>query len=403
SMYWGFLNFLLGWPLFLLWFLWLERSESQRPWWFEWSTSLGLLVLLYTAHILWFGVAGLWWLCASVVRMLRREYRDWRRLLREGLCFMLLSFPILLWWPFLQQRRMLINTKFSMFWMNLTWKKVEISVFGALRGVYEQWVLLGIFGILIVGVIMGLLQKWNTPKRSITTWIDVPSLRLGAMLLLVVLCVPDGYRNIKAFAGRWLPFVLLAWVWACAAWRVPCVESAVQSRGRGSPIDAVLRWSRWIFGVLWMLMATGFWWQTRISWQRFEQQELQGLSLVLRRLPPQPRVLGLDFLPVSQHLLVGRVFLHMSAYAQVLHGGRLAYSFAELPSSLVVFRDPQKYSRFERILWNPFALRRSHLNAFTHVIIHARAPQQQALRMAYQLEPRSPPALWRLYRVPQTR
>ena len=60
TLYWGFLSFVAGWPLFALW---LEETEGARA--RSWSPATGLRLLgcgalLYFTHALWFAVAGLW-------------------------------------------------------------------------------------------------------------------------------------------------------------------------------------------------------------------------------------------------------------------------------------------------------------------------------------------------------
>ena len=70
ALYWGFLSFLVGWPLFLVWLVAVDadgvkRGSRRDP------VRLALLgVLLYYAHALWF-LAGLGWLVLG--ELLRRD------------------------------------------------------------------------------------------------------------------------------------------------------------------------------------------------------------------------------------------------------------------------------------------------------------------------------------------
>ena len=79
---------------------------------------------------------------------------------------------------------------------------------------------------------------------------------------------------------------------------------------------------------------------TALTWVAFERRELTGLAAALERLPAQQRVLGLDYEQRSP-LVRGRPFLQTYAWAQVLRGGTLNFSFASFPTSLVVFRSSQ--------------------------------------------------------------
>ena len=66
---------------------------------------------------------------------------------------------------------------------------------------------------------------------------------------------------------------------------------------------------------------------TAAAWSAFERDELRGLDTALAALPPTPRLLGLDFVRHSPRMK-RQVYMHFNAYAQLLHGGRLNFSFA---------------------------------------------------------------------------
>jgi hypothetical protein len=53
SFYWGFLNFLTGFPIFAFWFF-LTTRDSKRTSRKLWSSLAGTSVLLYGSHALWF-------------------------------------------------------------------------------------------------------------------------------------------------------------------------------------------------------------------------------------------------------------------------------------------------------------------------------------------------------------
>ena len=108
---------------------------------------------------------------------------------------------------------------------------------------------------------------------------------------------------------------------------------------------------------------------TALTWVAFERRELTGLADALERLPSKPRVLGLDYQQESPRVR-GRPFLQTYAWAQVLHGGTLNFSFAAYPTSLVVFRSSQPPPWTPKLYWYPSRLRSTDLDYFDYVIVN---------------------------------
>jgi hypothetical protein len=93
--------------------------------------------------------------------------------------------------------------------------------------------------------------------------------------------------------------------------------------------------------------------------------------------------------------------MHLPAYAQLLHGGRLGFSFVSLASSPVVKRDlalPDPWS--PGLEWAPQLLRSTDLEYFDFALVHA-PPDLTAGFMAQEsrLTPLTAEAPWRLFSI----
>ena len=208
-------------------------------------------------------------------------------------------------------------------------------------------------------------------------------LLLAAVLLgLFALLLPDKYMHTTLLSQRWMPFAAMLLLLAMPAPRL---------RPTLLRIAAV--------GIAGVFVAT-----TALKWIALERNELTGLTAALERLPPSPRVLGLDYQPKSAFVR-GRPFLQTYAWAQVLKGGTLNFSFASYSMSLVVFRSDRPPPWTPKLYWFPAHLRPTDLDHFDYVIVNG-TPQDHAAIVkgvvAWQrLAPVTSTGRWRLYRVKQ--
>jgi hypothetical protein len=136
---------------------------------------------------------------------------------------------------------------------------------------------------------------------------------------------------------------------------------------------------------------------TLVTWRAFERTSLTGLRPSLAALPPAPRLLGLDWVQFSP-LLHSRPFVHLAAYGQILRGGTLGFSLADLAPSLVVYAPPRARPWTERLEWRPERLQRSDLRYFDYVLVGGDDAVHRQL--AHYLAPVTTAGVWRLYRVP---
>lgn len=66
TLYWGFLNFLIGFPVFALWLLWLGRWSRRPASLREGPATAALSLLLYSAHVLWLAAGLIFFLATGL-------------------------------------------------------------------------------------------------------------------------------------------------------------------------------------------------------------------------------------------------------------------------------------------------------------------------------------------------
>ena len=367
--YWGFLNFLLGLPVFLLFWLWLRRIPSTE------SSAVALVqgvfwfLLLYSAHVLWLAAA----LSCFVVKALVERWppEHWRGVLASALPALLL---VAWWYP---------RFNASGFVSEIAWGRSPLgrlhphwwlnSMFGGLQGTAEGWTALA----LLLWVVLGLLTWRRESERLDWTRVHGGLLATGGAFVLAALVLPGVFQHTIFFASRWLPvggvFLLLA---------VPPPR-----------LRPVLRWAfaGWLWAGLISAMAA--------AWIEFDRQELEGLHEALAEIEPGSRLLGLDFVRTSD-VIQGFPFYHLYSWGQALHGGELARSFANEASSLVVFEDmPRSLPWTENLDWKARQIRRSDIPHFDFVLIHGGPEVQAPFQADDRLVPRTPELRWRLFEV----
>ncbi len=360
--YWGLLNFVAGLPIFALWFILLDRLETEHVGWRDGLKLLTTAALLYSAHVLWLA-AGLGWLAVSALaQRLPLRVLAWR-----FVCVAPILGVALAWYPQLGRSGFVSNTVWGrsplgrlhpQWHLNSALGGLEGSVEPVLALVITGWLLLGILQSRGAGVHRGLLLA-------------------GTMFVAVALCLPGVIQNTIFFASRWLPMGVLMLILACPRPRLrPVLRAAVP------------------YVILASLTAA-----TASTWIEFETHELDGLHESLAVLPPGERVLGLDLIRTSKRIK-GFPFYHYYAYAQVLHGNDLARSFANSGSSLVVFRDmPREFPWTDGLDWQARKVRKSDMDHFGYVLIFG-PPGGHTLFLADgRLTQVTADRQWRLYRV----
>jgi hypothetical protein len=363
ALYWGFASFLLGWPLFAGWFLLVARAPAppgRR--WREAALFLAAAFVLYLAHALWLAGAVAWLLVDAAVE--RRRPRELAPRLAGVAPVVALAAA---WFSGLG------GTSFATppLWAAPAWRLdprwwVE-AVFGGLTGPAETVAFLALLAWLGATVAGGRGRLGETADRRLAL--------LGAGMLLAVLLAPDKYTNTIELNTRWAAPGMAALLLAAPP----------------------LRLGRRAAAALAGLLLVGFAAWTAVTWRRFERVDLAGLPAALAALPAEPRVLGLDYRRRSE-LLDNPPFLQTFAWAQVLRGGTVNFSFAEFPPSLVVYREPRR-PWSAGLEWYPERLRPEDLPWFDYALVDAPPDLHDRIALHPAMTPVTNDGFWRLYRL----
>lgn len=365
--HWGFYNFVFTWPIFVLWLVLTTGERARRTGWTDLILLLGCAALLYASHILWLSVAVLWLVASGLVFRL-----PFGALALRVACVMPVLFGAWLWFPRLAERGFRSATVWGpspLARLGPGW--LLDAGFGALTGPAESIVLGGI----AIWLVMGLRGTW--PRQAGKSGATDRECLLAALLFLALaLFLPIKHTNTIQFAERWAPFAIILALLALPTPRIrPLFERAAA------------------LGLLGFLALS-----TAAAWHTFERANLAGLQAALDALPARPRVIGLDYVG-STPLLKTRPFIQTFAYAQVIHGGTLNFSFAEFAPSLVVYADRQRPPWTAGLEWFPQRVRTGDFRHFDYALINGGPNLHRTAVERFPLVPVTTGGTWRLYAI----
>jgi hypothetical protein len=364
SFYWGFLNFLIGFPAFILWFA-LTTRDSRRTSWSLWAALAGTSALLYGSHALWFAAGGAWLVAISMIKKVPFRAILWRlsALVPCGLI-------TLLWYPHLSGSRATAGFDTAAHWSPLFDRLASFldAAFGGIRGPVETVVF--VFVLLWAG-----LSIWQN-RNQLRGLVDHDLLAAAFFFLAIVIVSPDKYMNTIFFSSRWFPPAMIFLLLALPSPSVP----RLSSKSLALAVAA-----------LFLLMTT-------VVWRTFETKDLSGFKGSLERIPDSSRVLGLDLIKESENIK-GRPFLQLFAYAQVLRGGELNFSFAEHYSGLVAYKTKREIRWTPGLEWQGSNVRRSDFAFFDFVLVNGEEKDHRMLSTFAELSPATHSGRWRLYKV----
>jgi hypothetical protein len=324
--------------------------------------------LLYLAHALWL-VAGLAWLGLDTALSWRR------RPLGAHLARWLAVAPVAaaaVWWFAGGVAGSAFATPAQWaepVWVRLLPDHLANAAFGGLRGPVEP---------VLLALLLGYLALSLLTNRSLRgRGSDAGLAAAGFLLAAAALVLPDKFTGTIFFADRWLPPALVLLLLA-------------------APPPRLRRRSLLALAAAAVLAAQAA--VTAAIWRRVETEELAGLDAALAALPEAPRTLGLQLGPNSRYLR-SAPFGHVFAYSQALRGGELNFSFAELPSSPVVYRRPRQAPWTEALELAPWRVRRSDFAHFDFVLVRGGDEVHAEIGAGDVLEPVTDEGPWRLYRV----
>jgi len=365
QLYWGFLNFLFGWVAFMVWLIITRRSSEEARGWRAALLFLGGALLLYCTHALWFAFGLLWFWVEALVSRRRPLDIAWRF---AGQLPVVVA--ALFWYDYLKRTGFGGETVWALNPLSkLNFEFLVNSGLGGLRHSIEP--------LIIVAVLFWIVASLVANRRRRLWGCDPHFLALTVLLLVVYMAAPDKHTNTIRFSARWLPFVFI---------------SALMTIGK-LPLRPLLR-----AGVPLVLLATHMV-TTAAYWKRFEEHDLQGLREALAVLPEAPRVVGLSYLETTPYV-IGRPYLQSFAWAYVLHGGELNFSFGYFSPSLVVYEDLLARIQWTWGLeWFPKRVRRSDFRFFDYALIAGDDAAHMTVSRIPELEPVSGEGPWRLYRT----
>jgi hypothetical protein len=364
SFAWGFLNFLVGFPVFVLWFG-LTSKEETRFSSKRWAALAGTAVLLYGSHALWFAAGAFWLVLIGLLKRAPAKVFFWRlaALVPCGLVSAV-------WYPGLQASRFSAGFDVAPHWSPLFDRLASFleAAFGGIRG--PAGTAAFVFILLWAG-----LSVWQS-RRGLAKAVDRDLLAASFLFLAVAAAAPDKFMNTIFFSSRWLPAAL---IFLLLALPVPVFR-------RPSPKALALA------------VAAVFFLITARAWQRYSAEDLTGFRESLDQVPPSSRVLGLDLVKESE-FVKGRPFLQHFAYAQVFKGAELNFSFAEHYSGLVAFRVGREVPWTRGLEWYGEKVRESDFGFFDFVLANGEEKDHQTLSAFGELSPLARSGRWRLYRV----
>lgn len=361
SLHWGFLNFLVGFAVFALFFVVVRRTLDAPArlagWLWMGASALGL----YFTHLLWFGAGTL------VVAILGLRRRAWRQA-GPALAALLPSLVLASW------SALRVHESFdkSTVWGRGLLARLDPAVwgehaFGPSRDVVPATLLV----VILVLVVVGMWQHRGKPAC-----LNPDLLWVGALFLAFTLVFPTRYTNTIQFEARW-------------------ASPAMALLVLGTPMP---RLRPQLLGALSAALLLTAVMEVSVVWWRVNDEELSGLEESLAALPEGPRVLGLSYQQESRWVR-GRPFLQTFAWAQVRHGGELNFSFAEFSVMPVVFRVRRSVSWTRGLEWHPERIQLKDFGLFDFVLVSGSPViHERLLQVDPALHAVTNAGVWRLYR-----
>jgi len=367
AFYWGFLNFIIGFPVFLVW-LYLTQKRNFEFFSLYQLGCIGLTFLLYEGHALWLLMGGIWIILLSLIHKFSiKQFLFW---VSNFIPVGLLS---LFWYPRFSLQRAQAGFDVFPHWYSslferLSFKWVVNSAFGGIRGPFEYI----FFLIIVIWIVFAFIQN----RKGLKTKINVNLMAASILLLIFSFFAPDKYMNTIYFNTRWFPLGVILLLLAMPPLKFPFKIKVVTA----------------------LIVLIIFSFLTARIWHIYEKEELSGLEASLVKITPYSRVLGLDFVKESK-FIKNRPFLQIFAYAQVFKGAKINFSFAEHYSGIVVFRKKRKISWTPGLEWFPERVRKSDLKWFDYVLINAKNEIHAVFSNLNELEALSQHGPWRIYKV----
>jgi hypothetical protein len=362
--YWGFYSFAVGWPVFLLWMSLLRRDDQKALTARLALKYLGCVILLYMGHILWLA-AGLAWFALRSAAFRAPVMPT----LKRAALMLPLVIGTIAWYQMFSASSMAtpplwVTPILSRLWVD----GLTMASLGGIKGYTEPLAMLAA----LIWIVGGLIRWGRDPDANV----DKEILLAAGMFFVAVLILPDKFMNTIQFWQRWGPPAATLMILAVPA----PLKQALLRQAMACVVLAL------------------FVFQVALAWLEFETKELSGLKRSLSELPQGQRTLGLNMLGKS-NIVHGQPFIQIFAYAQVLKGGELSFSFAQFSPCLVVYKKPFVPPWTGGLEWFPNRVKRRDLLYFDYVIVGGGPRVHNMTGATPELEAVTDSGVWRLYRV----
>lgn len=363
--YWGFINFMVGWPVFVL--LVARLGSTQRP--VQGWELLVLSAALLLAHSLWFLMASL----LLFLHCLFARHVPWplRRLRLAWWCPG--GLYALVWFVFFNKSVVHHRFNTAARWHDSPLERLDPSylasyVFG---GIPTDWTRL-----FLAGMVLWVIAAAITHGRDFSKNVDRLLLAVGGIIGFCSLVMPSSFMVTILFSARWMAIACALLILAVPAPRWPRAVS-------------------WAFALMLALAMGGV---TSFHWRAIYQQGLPGLAESLEAVPPSAHVIGIDTEPTTKWIR-DRPFSHMYAYAQALEGGGLNFSFSEHPSVLVVRKQPRELPWPFGVGGRASRMQDAHYIHFDVAMVHGSEKTQREFAAKPFLSALTTNGTWRAYQI----
>lgn len=367
SLYWGFLNFLVGWPFFAV-FVVLSAREPT------WPRSIGkgvLAILLLLSHSLWFMMA-----CFHVVAASIWPFRGWKRFIRACMPMLPVGLVALPWIRHLSHARQSEGFNTGAYWLTSFHDRVSFewltdSMLGGIHGALE--------GLAVCMILCWIALSVLTNRHRLRSGVDRTFLAGFAVMLLFGFFAPDNYVSTMNFGRRWIPCSMILLLLALP---IPDVKA---------------KNLHWLIIGLCVVFSI----ETSRAWMAYVNEDLSGLDTALQELPRDQDILGLSYIENSSHIK-GLPFIQTFAYAQAFKGGHLNFSFAEHMTGVVVAKPGMLNPWTQCLEFYPGEVLLKDFRYFDYTLVNARQKRHSQLSTIPCLTLMNGSGNWRLYKIDQS-
>lgn len=359
SLYWGFVNFMLGWPVLMALSFQLSGDLKCKKTIFAVCV---LWMLSYLSHSFWFVFCS----CLVLFRVVIVN-RDCLALRWLVLPFLLLASVSVVWFvDIIGQRTGRFDT--APYWFVMPWDRLSpVYIMNQALGnlpVWKQGLFFTPFLILLVFLIYCSKIPLNRTHVAISF-----------ACFVLYLLLPDKFMNSICFSGRWVPFVIMA-----------LVLSLHQVK-----LHYAAKWVVLFVSMLFVMISG-------VTWRAVEAGELEGLKDSVDHMEGKHSLLGLSYAQRSQYIS-GFPFIQMFAYASISGVQTFNFSFAEHGSSIISIGGSVSNLWTPGLEWHPENFKLSDINHFDYVLVQGDHYTHQNFVSIPGLKLCSPPKIWRLYCV----